>query len=265
MSTTESARMSREQVKSHRQSSLIQGNVIAFVFRSIDLQSISASSPRTILSSPSLNSESQTEDKLTSKPEQLLQAFKDANKCSLNTKLVESFNELRLVGWYSTYTLMLSAPNEDIRVLKKAWSQRILRNPVGFILKDVGKIFHLYQEKFQREFEILMDNSICLFSCYLYSSVARCKGFYTFHSAIPLGKCRMHAIDKKDIRRLRSLLFDFYLDSLCFYMLNNQNNTPRSGPLHVDLMQSSRVKLNPECIEYCYHSLSCSIVNINLL
>ena len=166
MSATESARMNREQVKSHRQSSLIQGNVIAFVFRSIDLQSISASSPRTILSSPSLKSKSQREDELASKPEQLLQAFIDANKNSLNTKLVESFNELRLVGWYSTYTLMLSAPNEDVGVLKKAWSQRILRNPPGFILKDVGKTFHVYQSKFQIKFEILMRSSICLFLRY---------------------------------------------------------------------------------------------------
>lgn len=150
MSATESIRTNREQIKSHRQSSLIQGNVVAFVFRSIDLQSIS-SSPRTILSSSSYTrDESQKENGLIQKPEQLLQAFIDANKDSLNRKLVESFNELRIFGWYSSYTLLLSAPSEDIEVLKKAWSQRILRNPKGFILKDVGKAFFTISDRIIR-------------------------------------------------------------------------------------------------------------------
>ena len=144
MSVTESVRTNREHVKSHRQSSLIHGNVVAFVFRSIDLQSIS-SSPRTILSTSSSTKDgSDKEGELTYKPEQLLQAFIDANKNSLNRKLVESFHELKIFGWYSSYTLLLSGPGEDIEVLKKAWSQRILRNPKGFLLKDVGKKFTSY-------------------------------------------------------------------------------------------------------------------------
>ena len=151
MSATESVRTNREQIKSHRQSSLIQGNVVAFVFRSIDLQSISSSSPRTILSSSSYSKdESQKDDELIQKPEQLLQAFIDANKDSLNRKLVESFNELRIFGWYSSYTLLLSGPSEDVEVLKKAWSQRILRNPKGFLLKDVGKAFFIILDQIIR-------------------------------------------------------------------------------------------------------------------
>ena len=89
-----------------------------------------------------MKDEKQGKDGLTCNPEQLLQAFVDANRNSLNRRLVESFDELKMVGWLTYYTLLLSGPNEDIEVLKNAWSQRILRNPKGFVLKDVGKAFN---------------------------------------------------------------------------------------------------------------------------
>lgn len=146
MSATESVKTSREQNRSHRHSSLSHGNVIAFVFRSLDLDLFSSSpSPRVVISTKSSSNSSTKEEyqnvnELYVKPAKLLHEFIEVNKSSLNRRLVESLEELRLVGWFAPHTLLLSGPNEDIDVLKHGWIQRILQSPKGFLLKNVGKV-----------------------------------------------------------------------------------------------------------------------------
>ena len=155
MSTTESVKASREQTRTHRQSSLIQGNIIAFVFRSLDLNLFSSSVPSTILqysSEPLAKDEHQcNHEEAKCNPYQLLQYFFEANKNSFNKRLVESFGELKLAGWLAPCTLLLAGPNEEIEIFRTAWGQRILRNPKGFMLKDVGKSEIRYQRNRFRE------------------------------------------------------------------------------------------------------------------
>ena len=135
MSATESSRTLREQGRSFRHVSLIQGNVIALVFRSLDPGLLSPT-PRTSYKFETLDKGGGDEI-----PDGLLKAFVDANKSSMNKKLVECLDEVRIVGWIAPKTLLVCGPNEDLEVLKTAWRERILRNPKGFLLKDVGRYF----------------------------------------------------------------------------------------------------------------------------
>ena len=136
MSATESSRTLREQGRSFRHVSLIQGNVIALVFRSLDPGLLSPT-PRTSYKFETLDKDSGGDEI----PDGLLKAFVDANKSSMNKKLVECLDEVRIVGWIAPKTLLVCGPNEDLEVLKTAWRERILRNPKGFLLKDVGRYF----------------------------------------------------------------------------------------------------------------------------
>ncbi len=71
-------------------------------------------------------------------PFELLEMFKLANKASLNTTIVESSNELQIVGWIAPYTLLVSASKECLDVIKSAWSRRTLRSPSQFALVETG-------------------------------------------------------------------------------------------------------------------------------
>ena len=73
--------------------------------------------------------------------ESVFELLKDANKIMVKgAKLYESLNELRLCGWIKPYTLLLSGLSEDMKIVKRAWIKRHLKNPEEFFITDVGKL-----------------------------------------------------------------------------------------------------------------------------
>lgn len=70
---------------------------------------------------------------------ELFDAFKEANRSTLLTRLTESLEEIRLKGWVFPFTLLIKGPHEDIEVIKEAWRRHFLRSPRHFIIKDIGK------------------------------------------------------------------------------------------------------------------------------
>ena len=75
----------------------------------------------------------------TPSPPTLFSMLKEVNKFMVKgAKLYESLKELRLCGWVSPYTLLLSGPAEDMKVVKKAWIKRYLKNPLGYFINDIG-------------------------------------------------------------------------------------------------------------------------------
>ena len=70
----------------------------------------------------------------------IYELLKDANKIMVKgAKLYESLNELKLSGWINPYTLLLSGLSEDMKIVKRAWVKRQLKNPEDFFITDVGK------------------------------------------------------------------------------------------------------------------------------
>lgn len=72
--------------------------------------------------------------------------LKDANKIMVKgAKLYESLSEMRLCGWINPYTLLLSGLSEDMKIVKRAWVKRHLKNPEEFFITDVGKfVFYIF-------------------------------------------------------------------------------------------------------------------------
>ncbi|XP_066913081.1 uncharacterized protein [Clytia hemisphaerica] len=73
--------------------------------------------------------------------EKIFSLLKDANKIMVKgAKLFESLNELKLCGWINPYTLLLSGVSEDMKLVKRAWIKRHLKNPENYFIKDIGII-----------------------------------------------------------------------------------------------------------------------------
>ena len=131
MALPESTKLIREQGRGLRYSTLL-GNVLAIVIRPTDSLKLAWSHTC---------SSGDHETKLHSfiSQDELFKAFISVNKTSMNSRLVESLEELKMVAWISPHTLLLSGPYEDIERLKTAWSRRTLRSPPGFLIRELGE------------------------------------------------------------------------------------------------------------------------------
>ena len=114
--------------------SIVLSNVLAVVFRPTS----------TAVQLNNLHHDENCENKDTKLPHQLnglelFDAFKEANRSTVLTRLTESLDEIRLKGWVFPFTLLIKGPHEDVEVIKEAWKRHFLRSPDNFIIKDIGK------------------------------------------------------------------------------------------------------------------------------
>ena len=124
--------MSSNAVKSSRdrapKCSIVLNNVLAVVFR------------------PTSTAPPVDEIENTEKPPHrmngmaLFDAFKEANRSTMLTRLNESLDEIRLKGWIFPFTLLIKGPHEDVEVIKEAWRRHFLRSPGSFVIRDIGKV-----------------------------------------------------------------------------------------------------------------------------
>jgi len=78
---------------------------------------------------------------------ELFENLKDANKVIVKgLKVVESLQELRLSGVLFPFTLLLTGPYEDLKVIKQAWIKRNLKNPKGYFIREIGIVQDLTVE-----------------------------------------------------------------------------------------------------------------------
>ena len=126
MSST--ARSTRDRAPKY---SIVLSNVLAVVFRPTS----------TVVQ---VNSDRDSENLEDLKPPrnglEVFDAFKEANKSTLLTRLTESLGEIRLKGWVFPFTLLIKGPHEDIEVIKEAWRRHFLRSPENLSIKDIGKL-----------------------------------------------------------------------------------------------------------------------------
>jgi len=81
---------------------------------------------------------------------ELFDAFKEANRSTMLTRLTESLDEIRLKGWVFPFTLLIKGPHEDVEVIKEAWRRHFLRSPDNFIIKDIGAVSSVGMEVIQQ-------------------------------------------------------------------------------------------------------------------
>ena len=114
--------------------SIVLSNVLAVVFRPTS----------TAVQIKNIHHDENCENK-DSKPShqfnglELFDAFKEANRSTMLTRLTESLDEIRLKGWVFPFTLLIKGPHEDVEVIKEAWRRHFLRSPDNFVIKDIGK------------------------------------------------------------------------------------------------------------------------------
>ncbi|XP_029206063.2 uncharacterized protein LOC114969882 [Acropora millepora] len=123
--------------------SIVLSNVLSLIFRPTS----------TVVKVDSVRDDEHLED---SKPShqlngpELFDAFKEANRSTLLTRLTESLEEIRLKGWVFPFTLLIKGPHEDIEVIKEAWRRHFLRSPRHFIIKDIGVVSSVTMEVIQQ-------------------------------------------------------------------------------------------------------------------
>lgn len=120
--------------------SIVLNNVLAVVFRPTS----------TAVQVKNLTQDENCEKENSKLPHQfsgleLFDAFKEANRSTMLTRLTESLDEIRLKGWVFPFTLLIKGPNEDVEVIKEAWRRHFLRSPDNFIIKDIGKLNYYSQ------------------------------------------------------------------------------------------------------------------------
>ena len=125
MGKHEANRFDKESIKNKRRA-LLGNNTLFLKFKPVYSEEIKLSSP---LKTPSI----------------LFEMLKDANQFVVKgLTLRESLKELQLCGWISPYTLFLSGSSEDVKVVKKSWVKRTMRNPIGFYIKEFGRFLYYY-------------------------------------------------------------------------------------------------------------------------
>ncbi|XP_068701545.1 uncharacterized protein [Montipora foliosa] len=138
MSST--ARSTRDRAPKY---SIVLSNVLAVVFRPTS-------------SVVQVNSDRDSENLEDLKPPhqlnglEVFDAFKEANKSTLLTRLTESLGEIRLKGWVFPFTLLIKGPHEDIEVIKEAWRRHFLRSPENLSIKDIGVVSSVGMEVIQQ-------------------------------------------------------------------------------------------------------------------
>lgn len=138
MSST--ARSTRDRAPKY---SIVLSNVLAVVFRPTS----------TVVQ---VNSDRDSENLEDLKPPhqlnglEVFDAFKEANKSTLLTRLTESLGEIRLKGWVFPFTLLIKGPHEDIEVIKEAWRRHFLRSPENLSIKDIGVVSSVGMEVIQQ-------------------------------------------------------------------------------------------------------------------
>lgn len=125
--------------------SIVLSNVLAVVFRPTS----------TAVQIKNIHHDDNCENK-DSKPSyqvnglELFDAFKEANRSTMLTRLTESLDEIRLKGWVFPFTLLIKGPHEDVEVIKEAWRRHFLRSPDNFVIKDIGAVSSVGMEVIQQ-------------------------------------------------------------------------------------------------------------------